>query len=216
VVIRTAYSPDIPCSLENLAEDDIFFGRGAVVNSLEREDSKSFLTFSTEVRQDDHGPNIRASQELSNGIVIFESGAPERKKGVNWRHSFTGRLSIELHKRWPPLASNYEERGDWFGTIALNIHSDGVDPKCFLTFASALSSEGHNPHSSAPAPSDNVPAHLTISKTVTGERTDQTFTADAKDPPCSPIAVPLTKRSFSHADDVYFEPRRSKRLARRA
>jgi hypothetical protein len=216
VVIRTAFlSPDIPCSLATLDGDDILFGRGAVVVPLEGGHPESFLTFSTKVRQDDHGTYIRASQERSNGIVIFESGVPEREKGANWRYSFTGRLSIELHKRWPPLASNYEEREDWFGNIALNIHSDGVDPKCFLTFAPALASAGHNPHLPAPAPGNSVPAYSTTSKTISLERTDQSFTSDGKNLPCGPLAVPLMKRRLSHADRVYSENGHEGRLSRR-
>jgi hypothetical protein len=216
VVIRTAFfSPDIPCSLATLDGDDILFGRGAVVVPLEGGHPESFLTFSTKVRQDDHGTYIHASQERSNGIVIFESDVPEREKGANWRYSFTGRLSIELHKRWPPLASNYEEREDWFGNIALNIHSDGVDPKCFLTFAPALASAGHNPHLPAPAPGNSVPAHSTTSKTISLERTDQTFTSDGKNLPCGPLAVPLMKRRLSHADRVYSENGHEGRLSRR-
>jgi hypothetical protein len=218
VVIRTAFfSPDIPCSLQTLDEDDILFGRGAVVVvPLQGEDSKSFLAFSTKVRSDDHSTNIRASQERSNGIVIFESGVPEQGKGANWRHSFTGRLSIEIHETWPPLASNYEEREVWFGNIAMNLHSDGVDPKCFLTFAPALSSAAHNPHLPAPAPGDSVPTHSRTSKTIFQERTDQTFTSDGKNLLCDHLAVPVIKRRLSHADGDYSEPRRSKRLARRA
>lgn len=216
VVIRTAFfSPDIPCSLETRNEDDVLYGRGAVVVPLEGEVSKTFLTFSTQGRQDDHGTNIRASRGRSNGIVIFESGVPERENGANWRHGFTGLLSIELHKRWPPLASNYEEREDWFGNIALNIHSDGVDPKCFLTFAPALVSAGHNPHLPAPAPGNSVPAHSTTSKTISLERTDQTFTSDGKNLPCGPLAVPLMKRRLSHANQVYSENGHEGRLSRR-
>lgn len=215
VVIRKAFfSPDIPCSLETLNEDDILFGRGAVVVPLEGEDPKSFLAFSPRVRQDDHDTNIRASRERSNGIVMIESGVSERKKGANWRHSFTGRFSIELYKSWPPLASNYEERTDWFGIIALSIHSDGVDPKCFLAFDSASSSVDQNPQ--LPAPGDSVPAHSTTSETISREKKDQSFTSDGKDLPCGPLAVPFMKRRLSHAGGVYSEPRRSKRLARRA
>lgn len=112
---------------------------------------------------------------LPNGIVISESGVPEQEKGANWRHSFTGRLSIELHNRCPPLSSNYEERTGWFGIIALSIHSDGVGPKCFLAFDSASSSVDHNPHLPAPAPGHSVPAHSTTSETISQEPKDQTL-----------------------------------------
>jgi hypothetical protein len=214
MIIRTAFSPDIPCSLEIFEQDDILLGRGAVVVPLEGEDPKSFLTFSPKVRQDDHGTNVRASPKRSDGIVIFESVVPERQKGANWRHGFTGRISIELYKRWPPLASDYEEREDWFGSIALSIHSDGADPKCFLTFASALSSADHNPHS--PAPGNGVRAPSMTSDTITQETTDQAGTSDGKNLPYGLLAVPLTKRKLSHADGVYSELRRSERLAKRA
>jgi hypothetical protein len=48
------------------------------------------------------------------------------------------------------LASGYEEREEFFGRVALSIHLDRVDPKCFLTFSSGLSSADHKPHSPAP------------------------------------------------------------------
>jgi hypothetical protein len=78
VVIRKAlFSPDIPCSLEIGKQDDILFGRGAMVVLSEREDPKFFLTFSPKVLQDDHGTNIRASRKRSDRIVVFESVLPE-------------------------------------------------------------------------------------------------------------------------------------------
>lgn len=45
---------------------------------LGEEDLKSFLTFSTKLRKDDHGTNIRESREWLNSIMIFESGVLER------------------------------------------------------------------------------------------------------------------------------------------
>lgn len=83
VIIRTAFSLDIPYNLEIFKQDDILFGRGAVVVALEGEDPKFLLTFLPKVRQDGHGTNVRASRNRSDGIVIFESVVPERKKGAN-------------------------------------------------------------------------------------------------------------------------------------
>ncbi|OKP09487.1 hypothetical protein PENSUB_5165 [Penicillium subrubescens] len=162
VIIRTAFSPDIPCSLEIFKQDDILFGRGAVVVPMEGKDPKCFLTFSPKARQDDHGTNVRASRKRADGIVILESVVPEREKGANWRYGFTGQVSVEIYKRWPPLASDYEEREVFFGSIALIIHSDGVDPKCFLTFSQGLSSADRKPYS--PAPDNNVHNALLVLK----------------------------------------------------
>jgi hypothetical protein len=141
-----------------LKQDDILFGRGAVVVPMEGEDPKCFLTFSPKVRQDDHGTNVRASRKQADGIVIFESVVPEREKGANWRHDFTSQISVELYNRWPPLASYYEEREVFFGSIVLSFHSDGVDPKCFLSFSSGLSSADRKPHS--PGSGNNVRENL--------------------------------------------------------
>jgi hypothetical protein len=134
------------------------------------EDPKFFLTFSPKVRQDDHSSKVRASRIRSDGIVIFESAVPEWKKGADWRHDFAGRISIELYKRWPPLASDYEEREDFFGSVVLSFHSDGVDPKCFLTFSSGLSSADRKPHS--PASDDVRELSMTID-TISRETIDQ-------------------------------------------
>jgi hypothetical protein len=98
VIIRTAFSPDIPCSLEIFKQDDILFGRGAVVVPIEGEDPKCFLTFFPKAHQDDHGTNVRASRTRADGIVILESVLPEWEKGANWRHGFTSQVSVELYK----------------------------------------------------------------------------------------------------------------------
>lgn len=67
VVIRTAIFPlFIPCSLEIFKQDDILFGRGTVVVSLEGEDLKSLLTFLPKVRLDDHGNGVRFNIYLMN------------------------------------------------------------------------------------------------------------------------------------------------------
>lgn len=80
--------------------------------------------------------------------MIFESTGTQREQGAKWRHGFTGRIYIELYKNWPFLASDYEERKEFFGSVVLNFHSDTVDSKVFLTF-STLSSAEHSPHSPA-------------------------------------------------------------------
>jgi hypothetical protein len=212
VVIRTAFfSPDIPCSLETLNKDDILFGRGALVVPLQGKDPKFFLTFSPKDYQDDHGTNVRVSRKRSDRIVIFKSIVPERKKGTNWRHGFTGRISIELYKRWPPLASDYEEREDLFGSVVLSIHSDGVDPKCFLTFSSGLSSVDRKPHS--PASGNDVREPSMTTDTISRETIDQAGTSVRKNLPLSSHARPL-KRKLSH--DGIQELRRSERLARKS
>ena len=213
VIIRTAFfSPDIPCSLETFKQDGILFGRGAVILPLDREDTKSFLSFSPKFLRDDHGANVRASRKRSNGIVIFESVMPEWKKRANWRHDFTGRISIELYKRWPPLASDYEEREDFFGSIVLSIHSEGVDPKCFFTFSSGLSSADHNPHS--PAADNGVREPLMTTNTISLETVDHAGTSVGKNLPRSSHAGSV-KRKQSH-DGIQSELRRSERLAKRA
>lgn len=99
MVIRTAFSPDIPCSLEIFKQDDILFGRGVVVVPPKGENPSFFLTFSPKILRDDRGANIPASGKQADSIIVFESVVPEWKKGVNGRHSFTGRISIELYKR---------------------------------------------------------------------------------------------------------------------
>lgn len=213
VIIRKAlFSPDIPCSLEICKQDDILFGRGAVVVRSERVDPKFFLTFSPKVLQHDHGTNVRASRKESEGIVIFESVPPEWKKGANWRHDFTGRISIELYKRWPPLASDYEEREDRFGSIVLNIHSDGVDPKCFLTFSSGRPSAGHKPHS--PAPDNDVREPSMTTDVISQETVYQAGTSIGKNLPRSSHAGSV-KRKLPH-DGVQSGLRRSERLGKRA
>jgi hypothetical protein len=213
VVIRKAlFSPDIPCSLEIGKQDNILFGRGAIVVLSEREDPKFFLTFSPKVLQDDHGTNVRASRKRSDGIVIFESVLPEWKKGANWRHDFTGRISIELYKRWPPLASDYEERGDHFGSIVLSVHSGGVDPKCFLSFSSGVSLADHKPHSLELGNGVREPSMT--SDTISQETVDQASTSVGKNLPRSSYAGSV-KRKPSH-DGIQSELRRSERLAKRA
>ncbi len=117
VIIRTDFSSGIPCSLENFQKDDTLLGRGAVVIRLEGENLSVFLTFSPKDPQDNHGTNVRASSKRSNGIVVFESAGAQREQGANWRRGFTGRIYIELYKSWPFLASVYEERKDFFGSV---------------------------------------------------------------------------------------------------
>lgn len=213
MIIRTAFSPDIPCSLEIFKQDDILFGRGAVVVPLEGEDPKFFLTFSPKARQDDQGTSVRASRKRSDGIVICESVVPEREKGANWRYGFTGRISIELYKRWPPLASDYEERQDFFGSVALSIHSDGADPKCFLAFSSGQSSADCEPQSSAPGNAISEPSM--ISDAIVQETTDKVGTPAGKDLPRSSHNAGSVKRKLSQ-DGIRSELRRSERLTKRA
>ncbi|GLI74854.1 hypothetical protein PoHVEF18_003102 [Penicillium ochrochloron] len=211
VIIRTAFSPDIPCSLEIFTQDDILFGQGAVVVSSEGEDPKCFLTFSPKARQDDHGTNFRASRKKADGIVIFESVVPQRERGANWRHDFTGQVSVELYKRWPPLASDYEKQEVFFGSITLFIHSDGVDPKCFVTFSSGLSSADRKTHS----PAGNVIREPSMTTdTFSRETADQADTSVGKNLQLSPHARSL-KRQLPH-DGIQSEPRQSERLAKTA
>ncbi|KAI2791733.1 hypothetical protein POX_c04609 [Penicillium oxalicum] len=212
VIIRTAFFPlEIPCSLETFRQDDILFGRGAAVISLEGKSPRFFVTFSPRVHQNDYGTQVRASRKQSEGIVIIESAGPQRKKGANWWHGFTGRVSIELYRRWPPLASDYEEREDFFGPVVLSVHSDNVDPKFFLSFSSGLSSADHNPHS--PAPGQGVSAPSMASDTITQETTEQAGTSVDNLPLSSHVAC--VKRKFL-SDGFQFQPRRSKRLAKKA
>lgn len=212
VIIRTAFSPDIPCSFETFKQDDTLSGRGAVVVSWEGEELKSFLTFSPEIRQVDNGTNTRASRKRSDGDLIFESVVPDREKGANCRHGFTGQFSIELYDRWPPLASDYEVREEWFGSIALTIHSDGVDPKCFLTFSSTPSTAGHKPH--LPTHSNGVHELSLTGDTIIQENAGPAGTSVGKNLPLGSHMGSL-KRESSHDDDQY-KLRRSERLSRKA
>jgi hypothetical protein len=102
--------------------------------------------------------------------VILESTGAQREQGAKWRHGFTGRIYIELYKNWPFLASDYEERMEFFGGVVLNFHSDTVDSKVFLAFA-ALSSAAHSPHS--PATGNSLRAPLMTSDTITQEVTEK-------------------------------------------
>jgi hypothetical protein len=114
-----------------------------MVARLEGENPGVILTFSTEDPQGDHA---RESPKRFNGGLIFESVGAQREQGANWQHGFTGRIHIKLYKSRHFLASDYEERKEFFGSVVLNFHSDTVDLKVFLTF-SALSSAEHSPHS---------------------------------------------------------------------
>jgi hypothetical protein len=181
-----------------------------VVVNLE-EDPKIFLTFSPKFLQDDHSTNVRASRKWSDGTVTFESVVPEWRKGANWRHDFTGRIYIELHRTWPPLASAYEEREGFFGSVVLNIHSDGADPKCFLT-SSGLSSAARKPPS--PTPGNSARESSTSGDTITQETTDQAGLTVVKNLPRSSHAGTL-RRKLSR-DGIQSEVRRSERLAKRA
>lgn len=203
VIIRTDFSSGIPCSLENFQKDDTFLGRGAVVVRLERENPSVFLTFSPKDPQDNHGTNVRASGKRSDGILIFESAGAQREQGANWRRGFTGRIYIELYKSWPFLASDYEARKDFLGSVVLNFHSDTVDPKVFLTFSSALSSAEHSPHS--PAPGNSVRAPSMISDTITEEVTEQAGASEDNLPLNSPAGC--LKRKFSY-DRIWSIPHR--------
>lgn len=141
VIPRTDFSSGTPCSLENFQKDDTLLGRGAVVVHLEGEIQVHFSRSPPKT----HGNHVRASRKRSDGILIFESVGAQREQGANWRHGFTGRIHIELYKAWLFLASDYEERKEFFGRIVLNFHSDTVDPKVFLTF-SALFQPSINHH----------------------------------------------------------------------
>ncbi|KAJ6187060.1 hypothetical protein N7519_001968 [Penicillium mononematosum] len=212
VIIRTAFfSPDIPCNLEICKHDDILFGRGAAVLHLREEEPKCFLSFSHKVLQDDRSANVH--EKRSDGIAIIESVVPEWKKGANWRHGFTGRISIELYKRWHPLASDYEEREDFFGSVVLSIHSEGADPKCFLCLSSGQSSADCEPHS--PAPGNGVSRPSMTSDTIAQKSTDSVGTFIGKNQPCSFPDVGPVKRKSSH-DSIRSELRRSERLTKRA
>lgn len=205
VILRTDFSSGIPCSLENVQEDDTLVGRGAVVVRLEGENPSAFLAFSPE---DPQGNHVRASRQRSDGILIFESVGAQREQGANWRHGFRGRIHIELYKDWPFLASDYEERQEFFGSVVLNFHSDTVDPKVFLT-CSALSSAEHSPHS--PARSNSVRAPSVTSDTITLEVTEKAGFSEEKLPLSS--SAGCLKRKLLYDDQT--EPRRSARLAQK-
>lgn len=181
-----------------------------MVASLEGKSPRFFVIFSPRVHQNDHGTHVCASRKQSEGIVIIESAGPQRKKGANWWHDFTGRVSIELYRRWPPLASDYEERED-FGHVVLSVHSDNADPKFFLSFSSELSSANHNPHSHTP--SKGASALSIAGDTITQEPTERAGTSGDNLPLNS--HVECVKRKF-FSDGFQFQPRRSKRLAKKA
>jgi hypothetical protein len=167
-----------------------------MVVSLEGQNLESFVTFSPELHQAEHSTNVRASRKRSYGDVILESVMPEREKGANSQYDFTGRLSIELYDKWPPLASNYELQEDWFGDISLVIHSDTVDPKCFLTFSSTLNSARNRRHLYTHKNGD------TIGQDNMGEG-----------PTAQTHAGALKRKSSLDYDE--YELRRSKRLSRK-
>lgn len=142
--------------------------------------------------------------------MIIESVVLEWKKGANWEYGFTGRISIELYERWPPLALDYKEREDFFRSVFLSFHLDRVDLKCFLTFPSGLSLADHNPHS--PTPSNSVHKASMTSGTITQETTHPAGTFDGKNI-LRTSHTGSVKRKLSH-DSFQSELRRSERLAR--
>ena len=222
VVIRTAFSPDIPCSLEISKQDDILFGRGVMVVPPKGENPSFFLTFSPKVLRDVRGANVPASGKQADGIVVFESLVPEWIKGVNGRHSFKGRLSIELYKRWPPLASSYEEREEFFGSVALSIHLHGVDPKCFITFSSEQSTANCKLHSPpcgrgkvSQAGQFDDPLGPSMTSGAVTQKTAEASHSVGKDLPRSSQDARSVKHKLSH-DGIRAELRRSERLTKRA
>jgi hypothetical protein len=205
VIIRTSFSPDIPCSLETFEQDDALSGRGAMVVSLEGQDLESFVTFSPKIHQVEHSTNIRASRKLSYGDVIFESVMPERVRGASSQYGFKGRFSIELYDRWPPLASNYEVREDWFGDISLVVHSDIVDPKCFLAFSSTPYSAGHK---------CLLPTHCKRDTNIPEKTYPAGTSSVGGNQPLNSHAGSL-KRESSYVHEDQYELRRSKRLSQK-
>lgn len=149
VIIRRGFSSRVPCSLENSPQDNTYFGRGAVVLSLEEEDPTVFVTFSPRRPRQIHGNISRTSRKVPDGMLIFEWAKPPQQKGANWRYDLTGEIAIEIYSRWPPLASNYEKQRSFFGDITLNYHSDTEDPRFFLASSSALSKTYLNPYTPA-------------------------------------------------------------------
>jgi hypothetical protein len=100
----------------------------------------------------------------------------------------------------------------FLGSIVLSFHSDGVDPKCFLSFSSGLSSADRKPHS--PGSGNNVREPSMTTDTFSRETIDQADTSVGKNLPLSSHARSL-KRQLSH-DGIQSKLRRSERLARRA
>ena len=152
VAIRQVlYTPGSTFNPDNGKQDDVYFGRGIVIIPSDGADTKCFLTFSPEKYQDDRSPNSPASGKLpDDGIVIIETAVPEWQTGTNQRHEFVGRVSIKLYKKRPPTHSEYDGREDLFGRVIVTTHSDGADPKCFLTFSSEKSPADRDLHSPAP------------------------------------------------------------------
>lgn len=211
MILRTGFSSGIPCSLENFQNDDTLLGRGAVVVRLDGENPSVFLTFSPLGPQDNHGVNLHASRKRSDGIVIFESTGAQREQGAKWRHGFTGKIYIELYKNWPFLASDYEERKEFFGSVVLNFHSDTVDSKVFLTF-STLSSAERSAHS--PATGNSLRAPRMTSDTIIQEVMEKEKDGYSKRKPPLDSSAGCLKRKLSN-DGYQSEPRRSARLAQK-
>lgn len=106
---------------------------------LKGADQKCFLTFSPEKNQVYHSTTALKCGKGPHGVAIIESAVPEWQRGTNRRHEFVGRFFIELFLTWPPSHSEYEDREDFFGRVVVSTHSNGADPKCFLTFSSEQS-----------------------------------------------------------------------------
>ena len=195
LAIRKAlFTPGSTSNLEDCGQDDILFGRGVVVVPLNGQDPKCFLTFSPEKNQDDHSTNASTSGKWPDGIVIIESAILEWQKGTNQRHDFVGQVSIELYTTWPPPKSEYASREDFSGRVVVSTHSDGADPKWFLTFSFGQSSADR--------------------KLLTGEVTRKAGISLGTNLPRTSHDAGSAKRKLSH-DGIRSELRRSERLTKR-